>query len=144
REETVSRWRASEVCRQFATGADSADGERDMIWVAHIAFGACIATIMLYWARTDDSRSAGYALLVLGAISTALVLEMEDGMLIPLNHVASLRAMRLARTIRCDTWWRRRERSRLRRSPLSTVTEDFKRLISKGKSPPWLCFLITH
>lgn len=49
-----------------------------MIWVAHIAFGACVATIMIYWARTDDGRSAGYALLVLGAISTALVLEMED------------------------------------------------------------------
>jgi len=59
-----------------------------MIWVAHIAFGACIATIMLYWACTDDSRSAGYALLVLGAISTALVSEMEDGMLIPqIGHV---------------------------------------------------------
>ena len=49
-----------------------------MIWVAHIAFGACIVTIMLFWARTDDGRSAGYALLVLGAISTAFVLEMED------------------------------------------------------------------
>jgi hypothetical protein len=60
-----------------------------VIWIAHIVFGACIAAIMLYWARTDDSRSAGYALLVLGAISTALVLEMEDGMLIPhaIGHV---------------------------------------------------------
>jgi hypothetical protein len=53
-----------------------------MIWVAHIAFGACIAAIMIFWARTDDGRSAAYALLVLGAISTVLVLEMEDGMLI--------------------------------------------------------------
>jgi len=32
-----------------------------MIWVAHIVFGACIATITLYGARTDDGRSAGYA-----------------------------------------------------------------------------------
>ena len=60
-----------------------------MIWVAHIAFGACIAGIMLYWARTDDGRSAAYALLVLGAVSTALVLEMEDDMLVSqaLNRV---------------------------------------------------------
>jgi hypothetical protein len=44
---------------------------------------------MLYWARTDDHRSAAYALLVLGAISTVFVLEMEDGMLIweALNRV---------------------------------------------------------
>jgi hypothetical protein len=34
------------------------------------------------WARTDDGRSAAYALLNLGAVSTALILEMEDGMLI--------------------------------------------------------------
>ena len=34
---------------------------------------------MIFWARTDDGRSAGYALLVLGAISTALVLEMQEG-----------------------------------------------------------------
>jgi hypothetical protein len=33
---------------------------------------------MIFWARTDDGRSAGYTLLVLGAISTALVLAMED------------------------------------------------------------------
>jgi len=60
-----------------------------MIWLAHIAFGACMAGIMIFWARTDDGRSAVYALLVLGAISTALVLEMEDGMLISeaLNRV---------------------------------------------------------
>jgi len=60
-----------------------------MIWLAHIAFGACIAGIMIFWARTNDGRSAVYALLVLGAISTALVLEMEDGMLISeaLNRV---------------------------------------------------------
>jgi hypothetical protein len=60
-----------------------------VIWVAHIAFGACIAGIMLYWARTDDGRSAAYALLVLGAVSTALVLEMEDDMLVSqaLNRV---------------------------------------------------------
>jgi hypothetical protein len=60
-----------------------------MIWLAHIAFGACIAGIMLYWARTDDGRSAAYALLVLGAVSTALVLEMEDDMLVSqaLNRV---------------------------------------------------------
>jgi len=49
-----------------------------MILVAHVAFGACIAAIMIFWARTDDGRSAGYALVILGAISTALVLEMED------------------------------------------------------------------
>jgi len=49
-----------------------------MIWVGHIAFAACIAAIMMFWARTDDGRSALYALLVLGAVSTALVLEMED------------------------------------------------------------------
>jgi len=44
---------------------------------------------MLYWARTDDGRSASYALFVLGAISIALVLEMGDGMLIPhaIGHV---------------------------------------------------------
>ena len=53
-----------------------------MIWIAHIVFGACIAGIIFCWARTDDGRSAAYALLVLGAISTALVLEMEDGVLI--------------------------------------------------------------
>ena len=60
-----------------------------MIWVAHITFGASIAGIMLYWARTDDGRSATYALLILGAVSTVLVLEMEDGMLIweALNRV---------------------------------------------------------
>ena len=60
-----------------------------MIWLAHIAFGACMAGIMIFWARTNDGRSAVYALLVLGAISTALVLEMEDGMLISeaLNRV---------------------------------------------------------
>jgi hypothetical protein len=57
--------------------------------LAHIAFAACIAAIMIFWARTDDGRSAIYALLVLGAISTALVLEMEGGMLIwkALNRV---------------------------------------------------------
>jgi hypothetical protein len=49
-----------------------------MIWLGHIAFGACIAGTMIFWARTDDGRSAIYGLLVLGAISTALVLEMED------------------------------------------------------------------
>jgi hypothetical protein len=53
-----------------------------MIWLAHIAFGASTAAIMIFWARTDDGRGAAYALLVLGGISTALVLEMEDGMLI--------------------------------------------------------------
>jgi len=60
-----------------------------MIWVGHIAFGACIAAIMIFWARTNDGRSAGYALLVLGAVSTVLVLEMEDGTLISeaLNRV---------------------------------------------------------
>ena len=59
-----------------------------MIWVAHIAFGTCIAAIMIFWARTNDGRSAGYAVLVLGAISTALVLEMEDILIWEaLNHV---------------------------------------------------------
>jgi hypothetical protein len=58
------------------------DGECAMILVAHIVFGACITGIIFYWARTDDGRSAAYALLVLGAISTALVLEMEHDMLI--------------------------------------------------------------
>jgi hypothetical protein len=53
-----------------------------MILVAHIVFGACITGIIFYWARTDDGRSAAYALLNLGAVSTALILEMEDGMLI--------------------------------------------------------------
>ena len=60
-----------------------------MIWVAHIGFGACIAAIILIWASTNDGRSAAYALAVLGAVSTLLVLEMEDGMLIPhaIGHV---------------------------------------------------------
>jgi len=67
----------------------ASDGERAMIWVAHIAFGACIAAIMLYWARTDDGRSATYAVAVLGAVSTLLVLEMEEGMLVShaIGHV---------------------------------------------------------
>ena len=85
-EETVSCWRASQVC--FATTrVNGSDGERDMI-LAHMAFGACIAAIMIFWARTDDGRSASNALLLLGAISTALVLEME-GVLIweALNRV---------------------------------------------------------
>ena len=46
--------------------------------LAHIAFAACIAAIMIFWARTDDGRSVAYALLVLGAVSTVLVLEIED------------------------------------------------------------------
>ena len=60
-----------------------------MIWVAHIAFGACIAAIMIFWARTQDGRSATYALAVLGAVSTLLVLETEEGILIShaMGHV---------------------------------------------------------
>jgi hypothetical protein len=81
RKETVFRWRACQVC--FATArANGSDGERAMILVAHIVFGACITGIIFYWARTDDGRSAAYALLVLGAISTVLVLEMEHDVLI--------------------------------------------------------------
>ena len=48
----------------------------------HDNSGDCIAAIMIFWARTNDGRSAVYALLVLGAVSTVLVLEMEDGTLI--------------------------------------------------------------
>jgi len=55
-----------------------------MIWVAHIAFGACIAAIMIFWARTQDGRSATYALAVLGAVSTLLVMEAEEDM--PISH----------------------------------------------------------
>ena len=59
-----------------------------MIWIAHITFGACIVAIMIFWARTNDGRSALYGLLVLGAISTALVLEMEDLLIVEaLNRV---------------------------------------------------------
>ena len=52
-----------------------------MIW-AHIAFGACIAAILVFWAHTRDSFKSACALLALGAISTALVLELNDNMLI--------------------------------------------------------------
>jgi hypothetical protein len=59
-----------------------------MIW-AHIAFGACVAAIMIFWAHTRDSFKSACALLALGAISTVLVLEMEDDMLVShaIGHV---------------------------------------------------------
>jgi hypothetical protein len=50
-----------------------------MIW-AHIAFGACVAAIMVFWAHTRDSFKSACALVALGAISTALVLEVNDNM----------------------------------------------------------------
>jgi len=52
-----------------------------MIW-AHIAFGACIAVILVFWAHTRDSFKSACALVALGAISTALVLKVNDNMLV--------------------------------------------------------------
>ena len=52
-----------------------------MIWV-HIAFGVCVAAIMVFWAHTRDSFKSTCALVALGAISTALVLKVNDNMLV--------------------------------------------------------------
>jgi len=60
-----------------------------MIWVAHITFGASVAAIMVFWAHTRDMRKAGYALVALAAISTALVLALNPNMLVShaIGHV---------------------------------------------------------
>jgi hypothetical protein len=44
---------------------------------------------MIFWAHTRDSFKSACALLALGAISTVLVLEMEDDMLVShaIGHV---------------------------------------------------------
>ena len=52
-----------------------------MIW-AHIAFGVCFAAIMVFWAHTRDSFKSACALVALGALSTGLVLKVEDNILI--------------------------------------------------------------
>jgi len=59
-----------------------------MIW-ADIAFGACVAAIMAFWAHTRDSFKSACALVALGAISTALVLKVNDNMLVShaIGHV---------------------------------------------------------
>jgi len=59
-----------------------------MIW-AHIAFGTCVAAIMVFWAHTRDSFKSACALVALGAISTALVLKVNDDMLVShaIGHV---------------------------------------------------------
>jgi len=59
-----------------------------MIW-AHVAFGACVAAILVFWAHTRDSFKSASALVALGAISTALVLELNDNMLVShaIGHV---------------------------------------------------------
>jgi hypothetical protein len=59
-----------------------------MIW-AHVAFGACVTAIMVFWAHTRDSFKSACALVALGAISTALVLKVNDNMLVShaIGHV---------------------------------------------------------
>jgi len=75
----LSRWG-----RRVAHIAGRQVAERGVI-LAHIAFGACVAAILVFWAHTRDSFKSACALVALGAIS----LEVNDNMLIShaIGHV---------------------------------------------------------
>src|SRR5215831_12311517 len=79
----LSRWD-----RRVAHIAGRQVAERGVI-LAHIAFGACVAAILVFWAHTRDSFKSACALVALGAISTALILEVNDNMLVShtIGHV---------------------------------------------------------